>query len=83
MGGVARIFKSVISSQKVPIAPVAQTVAETAPVTQAADKMAQKKAAMGSGYGTSGQTVLASGTDTEANVQKTVLGGGKKKKIKV
>ena len=80
MGGfVRRIFKTVFSQPKPVIAPVAQTVAETAPV---ADKMAQKKAAMGSGYGTSGQTVLASGTDTEANVQKTVLGGGKKKRIK-
>lgn len=83
MGGfVRRIFKTVFSQPKPVIAPVAQTVAETAPVTQAADKMAQKKAAIGFGYGTSGQTVLASGTDTEANVQKTVLGGGKKKRIK-
>ena len=82
MGGVTRLFKSVISTPKAPIAPVAQVVAQTAPATQVTDKMAQKKAAMGSGYGTSEQTILASGTDTEANVQKTVLGQGKKKKIK-
>ena len=36
---------------------------------------------MGSGYG--GQTIMtsASGVEDEANVQKTILGGGKKRKI--
>ena len=83
MGGfVRRIFKTVFSQPNPVIAPVAQTVAETAPATQAADKMAQKKAAMGSGYGTSGQTVLAKADEAEVNVQKTVLGQGKKKKIR-
>ena len=84
MGGfvrrIVRTFSSVISPPPAQVAqaPV-QAPAQTSPV---ADVAAQKKAALGYGYGTSGQTVLASGTDTEANVQKTVLGGGKKKRIK-
>ena len=84
MGGfVRRFFKTVFSQPKPVIAPVAQTVAETAPVAkEAVDVAKQKQAAMGSGYGTSGQTVLAKADEAEANVQKTVLGGGKKKRIK-
>ena len=84
MGGfVRRIFKTVFSQPNPVIAPVAQTVAETAPVAkEAVDVAKQKQAAMGSGYGTSGQTVLAKADEAEANVQKTVLGGGKKKRIK-
>ena len=84
MGGfVRRIFKTVFSQPKPVIAPVAQTVAETSPVAkEAVDVAKQKQAALGSGYGTSGQTVLAKGGDEEANVSKTVLGQGKKKKIK-
>ena len=84
MGGfVRRIFKTVFSQPKPVIAPVAQTVAETAPVAkEAVDVVKQKQAAMGSGYGTSGQTVLAKADEAEANVQKTILGGGKKKRIK-
>ena len=86
MGGfvrrIVRTFSSVISPPpaqvaQAPVQPVAP--AQTAPV---ADVAAQKKAALGSGYGTSGQTVLAKGGDEEANVSKTVLGQGKKKKIK-
>ncbi|MDA9203591.1 hypothetical protein N9O38_00870 [Flavobacteriaceae bacterium] len=84
MGGfVRRIFKTVFSQPKPVIAPVAQTVAETAPVAkEAVDVAKQKQAALGSGYGTSAQTVLAKADEAEANVQKTVLGGGKKKRIK-
>ena len=84
MGGfVRRIFKTVFSQPNPVIAPVAQTVAETAPVAkEAVDVAKQKQAAMGSGYGTSGQTVLAKADEAEVNVQKTVLGGGKKKRIK-
>ena len=86
MGGfvrrIVRTFSSVISPPPAQVAqaPV-QAVApeQTAPV---ADVAAQKKAALGSGYGTSGQTVLAKGGDEEANVSKTVLGQGKKKKIR-
>jgi hypothetical protein len=86
MGGfvrrIVRTFSSVISPPPAQVAqaPVqAVAPAQTAPVV---DVAAQKKAALGSGYGTSGQTVLAKGGDEEANVSKTVLGQGKKKKIK-
>ena len=84
MGGfVRRIFKTVFSQPKPVIAPVAQTVASTSPVTsKTVDVAKQKQAALGSGYGTSGQTVMAGGDTEEANVSKTVLGGGKKKKVK-
>jgi hypothetical protein len=84
MGGfVRRIFKTVFSQPKPVIAPVAQTVASTSPVTsKAVDVAKQKQAALGSGYGTSGQTVMAGNNTEEANVEKTVLGGGKKKKVK-
>ena len=83
MGGVARIIKSVISKPKAPIQVVEPTAPQTA-VSEAptTDMMAQKKSAMGSGYGS--QTILTSagGDESEANVSKTILGGGKKKKIK-
>ena len=83
MGFVRRIIQTITQTVNPPAvqvqqAPV-QAPVQTAPV---ADVAAQKKAALGSGYGTSGQTVLAKGGDEEANVSKTVLGQGKKKKIK-
>ena len=82
-GFVRRIFKTVFSQPKPVIAPVAQTVASTSPVTsKTVDVAKQKQAALGSGYGTSGQTVMAGNNTEEANVEKTVLGGGKKKKVK-
>jgi len=83
MGFVRSFFRAVTQAIKPPVvqqAPVQAPVAaaQTAP---AADVSAQKKAALGSGYGTSGQTVMSNNTE-EANVEKTVLGGGKKKKVK-
>ena len=84
MGFVRRIIRTITQTVNPPAvqvqAPVqAPVAAQTAPV---ADVAAQKKAALGSGYGTSGQTVLAKGGDEEANVSKTILGQGKKTKIK-
>ena len=84
MGGFVRsITRRIIKVIAPPPAQVAQAPvqapAQTSPV---ADVAAQKKAALGYGYGTSGQTVLAKADEAEANVQKTVLGGGKKKRIK-
>lgn len=82
MGGVARIIKSVISKPKAPIQVVEPTAPQTAVSEAPTDITAQKKSAMGSGYGS--QTILTSagGDEGEANVSKTILGGGKKKKIK-
>ena len=79
MGFVRRIIQTITQTVNPPAVQVQQAPAQTAPV---ADVAAQKKAALGSGYGTSGQTVLAKGGDEEANVSKTVLGQGKKKKIR-
>jgi hypothetical protein len=85
MGGVARIFKSlgvstgVIKPAQAVAAPVAtQAVAPIA----AATNIAQKATLAGGTYG--GQTILSSsqGDEKEANVSKTILGGGKKKNIK-
>jgi len=83
MGFVRRIIRTITQTVNPPAvqvqAPVqAPVAAQTAPV----DVSAQKKAALGSGYGTTGQTVMSGGDTEEANVSKTILGGGKKKKIK-
>ena len=81
MGGFVRaVSKAIFGSPSQP--PVVQKV-EPAPVAQTAepsDKTTRQKL-MGSGYG--GQTIMtsASGVEDEANVQKTILGGGKKRKI--
>lgn len=83
MGGFVRsITRKILRVVKKPPqvqAPVAEPVAVSEAPT---DITAQKKAAMGSGYGA--KTILTSvqGDETEANVSKTILGGGKKKKIR-
>ena len=83
MGGVARIIKSVVSKPKAPIQvvqPKPEPVKETA--TQVVDTAkADRQKLMGAGYG--GTTIMssASGVEDEANVAKTVLGGGRKRKI--
>jgi hypothetical protein len=81
MGGFVRaISKAVFGTPSQP--PVVQTV-QPAPVAQTpepTDKTTRQKL-MGSGYG--GQTIMtsASGVEDEANTQKTILGGGRKRKI--
>ena len=81
MGGFVRsIAKAVFGSPK-QAAPV-QVVEQPKTVTEAVDTTkADRQKLMGSGYG--GSTILSSaaGVEDEANVQKTVLGGGKKRKI--
>lgn len=88
MGGVAKIVKSIFSKpkRKEPSPVVEPVVKPTAPQTAVSeaptDITAEKKSTMGSGYGS--QTILTSagGDESEANVSKTILGGGKKKKIR-
>ena len=85
MGGVARIFKSLGVSTGVikPAQAVAAPVATQAVAPIAAATNIAQKATLASGtYG--GQTILSSsqGDEKEANVSKTILGGGKKKNIK-
>jgi hypothetical protein len=88
MGGFVRAIRRVFSRPapvviQQPAPQPAQTAPQTAPVTQ--QKTASAMAASNAGaYG--GQTIMtgASGVEDEANVQKTILGGGttkKKKKI--
>jgi hypothetical protein len=80
MGGFVRaIAKAVFGSPSQPpvVQPVQTPVAQTA---EPSDKTTRQKL-MGSGYG--GQTIMtsASGVEDEANTQKTILGGGRKRKI--
>jgi len=81
MGGfVRRIFRAVTSMA----APV--QVAQAAPVQAAATAVAdtkKKQANLGAGYGSKGTIMTTSqGVEDDANVSKTVLGAGTKKKIK-
>ena len=87
MGGFVRAIRRVFSRpapvviQQPAPQPAAQTAPQTAPVTQ--QKTASAMAASNAGaYG--GQTIMtgASGVEDEANVQKTILGGGTSKKKK-
>jgi len=80
MGGLVRsIARAVFGTPSQPpvVQPVQTPVAQTPEPT---DKTTRQKL-MGSGYG--GQTILtsAAGVEDEANVQKTILGGGRKRKI--
>ena len=85
MGGFVRAIRRVFSRpQQVVIQqpapqPAAPTAPQTAPDAKTASAMAASKAGS---YG--GQTIMtgASGVEDEANVQKTVLGGGTTKKKK-
>lgn len=80
MGGIVRaISRAVFGTPSQP--PVVQQVAEPAVQTAVTDTSKQKQKLMGAGYGS--QTILtsATGVEDEANVQKTILGGGRKKKI--
>ena len=87
MGGFVRAIRRVFSRpQQVVIQQPAPQPAQTAPQTAPAQpKTSAAMAASNAGaYG--GQTIMtgASGVEDEANVQKTILGGGttkKKKKI--
>ena len=80
MGGFVRaIAKAVFGSPSQP--PVVQQVqTPVAQTPEPTDKTTRQKL-MGSGYG--GQTIMtsASGVEDEANTQKTILGGGRKRKI--
>jgi len=84
MGGVVKIWKSLglsagaIKPAQAVAAPVAAPVAAQTESTN----MTKKATLSGGGYG--GDTILSSakGDESEANISKTILGGGKKKNIK-
>jgi hypothetical protein len=83
MGGVFRAVASVFKGVSRAVTgkkkkkreqpePVQPTTATTARTTQ------QRKAALGSGYGTSGQTIMTGtgGVEEQARTGRTLLGGG-------
>ena len=86
MGGFVRAIRRVFSRPapvviQQPAPQPAQTAPQTAPVTQ--QKTASAMAASNAGaYG--GSTIMtgSTGVEDEANVQKTILGGGTTKKKK-
>jgi len=87
MGGFVRAIRRVFSRpQQVviqqPAPQPAPTAPQTAPATQPKTTSAMAQQATGSAYG--GQTIMtgSTGVEEEANVQKTVLGGGTTKKKK-
>ena len=84
MGFVRRIIRSITRQPKqVVIQQPAQTQAPVdAPAPTDAKTSSAMAASKAGSYG--GQTIMtgASGVEDEANVQKTILGGGKKKKVK-
>ena len=87
MGGFVRAIRRVFSSPapvviQQPAPHPAPTAPQTAPVTQPKTTAAMAQQATGSAYG--GQTIMtgSTGVEDEANVQKTVLGGGTTKKKK-
>tara|TARA_B100000519_G_C14107306_1_gene374018 strand:+ start:421 stop:687 length:267 start_codon:yes stop_codon:yes gene_type:complete len=86
MGGFVRAIRRVFSRPapvviQQPAPQPAPTAPQTAPATQPKTASAMAASQAGS-YG--GQTIMtgASGVEDEANVQKTVLGGGTTKKKK-
>ena len=83
MGGVFRIagnfFKAVtkvVTGKKKKKEKSVPEMAQT--VTAAARTAQQRKASLGSGYGTSGQTIMTgtTGVEEQARTGKTLLGGG-------
>jgi hypothetical protein len=89
MGGFVRsitrrIFKVIAPpAAQAPVAAQAPAAAIAEPEKKTVDTSMKEKAKLaGSGYG--GSTIMSSakGIDDDANVSKTVLGAGKKKKIK-
>jgi len=87
MGGFVRAIRRVFSRPapvviQQPAPQPAPTAPQTAPATQPKTTSAMAQQATGSAYG--GQTIMtgSTGVEDEANVQKTVLGGGTTKKKK-
>ena len=81
MGGFVRSIFKAITSVAAPV-----QVAQAAPVQEAAKAVVdtkKKQANLGAGYGSKGTIMTTSqGVEDDANVSKTVLGAGNKKKIK-
>jgi len=82
MGGFVRAITKAVFGTPKQAAPV-QVVEQPKTVTEAVDTTkADRQKLMGAGYGGSTIMSTAAGVEEEANVQKTILGGGRKRKIK-
>ena len=88
MGGFVRAIRRVFTRpQQVVVqqpAPQPATPAQTAPQTAPAQPKTSAAMAANNAGAYGGSTIMtgASGVEDEANVSKTILGGGKKKKVK-
>ena len=82
MGGVFRavasVFKGVSRAVTGKKKKKREEAPPVAPTTATAKTAQQRKASLGSGYGTSGQTIMTgtSGVEEQARTGKTLLGGG-------
>jgi len=82
MGGFVRRIMRVLTSVAAPVQ-VAQAAPVQATAATAAADTKKKQANLGAGYGSKGTIMSTSqGVEDDANVSKTVLGAGTKKKIK-
>ena len=81
MGGFVRSIFKAITKVSAPV-----QIAQSAPVQKAATAVVdakKKQVSLGSGHGSKGTIMTTSqGVEDDANVSKTVLGAGTKKKIK-
>ena len=81
MGGFFRAVTRIFSKPPQVVQPVAAPVA--APVSATATKNTARQTLASGGYGSSSVLTSQQGIEDEANVSKTVLGGGNIKKKKV
>lgn len=81
MGSVVRAISKAVGISK-PKPPPVQQVAQTASQKSATAKKGKQSAIASSSYGGSTMLTGSEGITEEANVGKTVLGGGKEKKKK-
>ena len=83
MGGFVRAITKAVFGTPKQQAPVQVVEQPKQTVTEALDTTkADRQKLMGAGYGGSTIMSTAAGVEEEANVQKTILGGGRKRKIK-
>lgn len=80
---IIRVIAPPKAQAPAPVAAPVAAIAEPEKKTDPVDTAKQEKAKLsGSGYGGSTIMTSAKGLEDDANVAKTVLGAGKKKKIK-
>ena len=83
MGGFTRFITRMFSQPSSPIQPVAPVAAPVAASVDTSVKDKARQTLASGGYGSSSVLTSQQGIEDEANVSKTVLGGGNIKKKKV